>query len=240
MSNLISSFRNAPDSSLPSMRSSPAASKRGDEQKASTSDGTRSRKHANVKSQDDSRIIRRKRVNGSKITKRVNAPTSFAKAKKADKWDWNIFNLLKYCERPQSHIDEESLEGETLVEDDRPIKCEEEDEYDKETEGVVTTVEEDTFFEPINGDTASFTPSEDKAFQPGDERIQDWSEDELWTFNKLIMRGREPLLPYELASEFPSWPDILFSRNRDKVFISNISRSTTNRTCAPLQASKLS
>lgn len=233
MSNLIPSFANAPDFLLSSMRTSPSVAKRENVQTPSSSDETKSRRHANVKSKDNGQINHRQKVNGSRIAKRVNAPSSFAKAEKAGKRAWNFLGLLKFSERPQTHDDEESLEGETLVEDDRPIKCEEEGEYDEETEGVVTTVEEDTFFEPIDGDTASFTPSEDKAFQPGDERIQDWSEEELWTFNKLIMRGREPLLPYELASEFPSWPDILFSRNQEEVFISNISRSTTNRMCAP-------
>lgn len=202
-----------------STRTSPPIGERKDVQESRSSN---SKRYGYVKSKDRTHSTRQDIVKGSKITKQAHIPSS-AKAKKADKRNWNFFDLLKFSGRLQTHENEDSLEGETLVDEEPPIKCELADKDE------VTMAVEETLHEPLDNGNGSCLPFEDRAFQPDDERIQDWSEDEVWVFNRLVMRGQEPILPYELASEFPSWPDALFSDEQDKVVINNISRSTINR-----------
>ena len=64
-----------------------------------------------------------------------------------------------------------------------------------------------------------------KAFEPEDERLKQWSADEIWVMNKLLNRGREPLLPKEMAAQFTSWPDNLFSTDPTKTFVTAIGSS---------------
>ena len=219
---LFANFARARGFFSSSITTSSAAKRRG-RRKPPSSKEMKGNKNGKAKSQNDTEVTGRNNVKGGKVTKRVDIPSSSTKAKKASNQRWNFFDLLNFFERPQICSNGESLGGETLMEDEPSIKCE------GETEGEVTIVVEEELLKPIDGESDAFIPFQDVAFQPGDERIQDWSDDEIWIFNKLVMRGQEPLVPYELASEFPSWPDVLFSKDQDRVVIRNISRSTTNR-----------
>lgn len=50
-------------------------------------------------------------------------------------------------------------------------------------------------------------------------RIAGWTEDAIFLFQKLGMRGFEPLLPYSWFDDFPVLPANLFTRNMDLAFI---------------------
>ena len=163
------------------------------------------------------------RTKGSKIRKRANKSTPQKAKIKIMERNWNIPSLLKFYERSQTSSNEETLEGDTLIEDAVVIKCEDEDEDE------TTIMVEENFSESAQGTENACVSFQDRTLRLDDPRLEDWSDDEIWVLNKLVMRGQEPLLPYELASEFPSWPDILFTKNQTKIVINNISRSTTNR-----------
>jgi len=50
-------------------------------------------------------------------------------------------------------------------------------------------------------------------------RAAGWSEDAIFLFQKLGMRGFEPILPYSWVEDFKSLPVDLFTPNMDKAFI---------------------
>ena len=158
-----------------STRSSPPPSKRAGVQKSSSSKG---KKDGNVKFKKHAQSTRQDDVKGSKISKVVKAPSSSNKAKQLGKRNWNIFDLLKISGNLQTHENGDCLEGDTLVDDDPPIKCE------GGGKSEVTMAVEETLHEPFDTRSDSCLPFEDQAFQPDDERIQDWSDDEVWIFNR--------------------------------------------------------
>jgi hypothetical protein len=50
-----------------------------------------------------------------------------------------------------------------------------------------------------------------------------WTEDAIFLFQKLGMRGFEPLLPYDWVDDFKMLPLDLFTRNLDKAFVKPLS-----------------
>ena len=50
-------------------------------------------------------------------------------------------------------------------------------------------------------------------------RLAGWPEDAVFLFQKLNMRGAEPLLPYDWNVDFPSLPLFLFTKSEAKQFI---------------------
>ena len=188
------------------------------------SSSSSSQKDGFNKSRNGAQHPRQDRFKANRISKGVKVVPSSTKAQRVRKRKWNFLDLLHISGLSNNHVDKVTLEGDTLVDNEISIKCE-----DGGDKSEVTAAVEETLLESYDDRSDSCLPFEDRAFHPDDERIQDWSDDEVWIFNKLIMRGQEPILPYELASEFPSWPDILFSNDPDKIVINNISRSITNR-----------
>jgi hypothetical protein len=58
-----------------------------------------------------------------------------------------------------------------------------------------------------------------RELQSRELRAAGWSEDAIFLFQKLGLRGFEPLLPYAWINDFRMLPTSLFTRNRDKAFI---------------------
>ena len=48
---------------------------------------------------------------------------------------------------------------------------------------------------------------------------QGWTDDEIWLYQKINMRGYEPLLPESWALDFPAFPKELFSAKDSAVFV---------------------
>lgn len=49
-----------------------------------------------------------------------------------------------------------------------------------------------------------------------------WSQSEIDLYNKLNMRGFQPLLPTPWHMDFPTFPPVLFSSNNERVFIKSL------------------
>ncbi|OCK78767.1 hypothetical protein K432DRAFT_427031 [Lepidopterella palustris CBS 459.81] len=105
------------------------------------------------------------------------------------------------------------FEGDTLI-DELIEELSDEEAFDANEETIV--VDEDKY--------------EAKAFDPENERLRreeqgkelraaGWSEDAIFIFQKLGMRGFEPLMPDTWAMDFVMMPTVLFTKNLSKAFI---------------------
>ncbi len=192
----------------------------------STSNGNGKPKKTKTKSnrEDSSKSYR--------VSKHANDNSSSKKKTKRTLQKWNLANLPQSYEQAALTSDEDdhedsSFEGETFAENkENTMEIKREAESEDEN---ATLVEEEDSQSPTEAEDVSITEIQARILEADDPRIEDWSEDEIWVFNKLVMRGREPLLPFELSSEFPSWPDMLFTRNSSKIVIGNHRCSMTNR-----------
>ena len=61
----------------------------------------------------------------------------------------------------------------------------------------------------------------DRLLQSGDPRVQDWTANEIWLHNKMVMRSEEVVMPFAWANDFPSFPDSLFAKGSAQTFINN-------------------
>lgn len=105
----------------------------------------------------------------------------------------------------ESEVAIEDLEGDTLIEDDG---------YDANNETVVVDEEH---YEP-----QAYDPEEErmKRLEQADEmRELGWTEDEITLFQKLGMRGYEPLMPISWTMDFKTIPTALFTKDDDVAFI---------------------
>ena len=50
-----------------------------------------------------------------------------------------------------------------------------------------------------------------------------WSEESVFIYQKLALRGREPLVPFAWRNVFPNFPNDLFAVNRDDCFLNSVS-----------------
>jgi hypothetical protein len=127
---------------------------------------------------------------------------------------------------PTSAMQSDDLEGDTLF-PDSPValnrKGEEQeepgssaDEWDANEETLV--VDDGTYMtlqKKINIDE-----ERNRRDQQGSElREAGWSEDAVFLFQKLGMRGFEPILPIGWVHDFETVPEDLFTENLDKAFI---------------------
>lgn len=64
-------------------------------------------------------------------------------------------------------------------------------------------------------------------------RLAGWPEDAVFLFQKLNMRGSEPILPYDWNVDFPSLPLFLFTKSEAKQYIRAEFLSDFRGTCHP-------
>ena len=78
-------------------------------------------------------------------------------------------------------------------------------------------------------DSASNIDVDDIVIDGDDEDLlqEGWSSSEICVKDKLAMRGEEPLMPELWQLDFPSFPDILFTRDDKAVFIRNLHSPVT-------------
>ena len=160
-------------------------------------------------------------VKGGKVSKHPNLGKQPAKAK-TNFWS-RILPKFLYGQSEESHHeklrradDEVDSDGSTLVEE-QPLSPSPAPEGDTtlaiQDDGV--NVEEDILpaIRPEE-DNDHFTPSSEDL-----RHMQHWSKDQIWLFNKLNMRGFEPLLHETWTQDFLTLPDELFSEADSEVFI---------------------
>ncbi|KAL9102966.1 MAG: hypothetical protein Q9163_001953 [Psora crenata] len=130
---------------------------------------------------------------------------------------WNVPAISTFFAQSSGHQAEKDFDGDTVV-----IKEEQSESASEDNEN--TLVNEDTVNDEIN----ERTDINDRFLDYNDPRVKEWSVEEVWMFNKLSMRGFEPLLSEEWQWDFPSFPDPLFTKDESLVFINNLNTSITD------------
>ena len=130
-------------------------------------------------------------------------------SKKRSGWSLNLLPSLWF--HSSGEEEKENLDGDTLVNDNQKS-------YNGDRWSTILVDELDF---PQRSTQLNKKSLADKIFQPSDPRVRDWALDEVWVYNKLVMRSREPLLPMTWAADFPSFPDNFFTRNHSAAFINN-------------------
>jgi hypothetical protein len=138
-----------------------------------------------------------------------------------------------------AQVTEGDLEGDTLVAESSP--------HDKqylEYEDGISGSSDDEF--DANADTLIVDDGrymvQQKAIDVEQERVRrqlesrklcntGWSEDSIFLYQKLGMRGHEPLFPIDWIDDFMSFPEDLFTANVDKAFIKPAFGSTYHGMC---------
>ena len=134
---------------------------------------------------------------------------------------WNLAHWFSGSSKSQSEDrDELDLEGDTMIDDAGHAAA---SEYDNDLTLVV-----DDYDEGIKGDVTagSLRNYGDRCLGFNDPRIQEWTEEERWLFTKLTKRGYEPLLHDTWIMDYPTFPDQLFTNDKNQVYINNIHSST--------------
>ncbi|KAH7130474.1 hypothetical protein B0J11DRAFT_483071 [Dendryphion nanum] len=111
------------------------------------------------------------------------------------------------------------LEGDTLINsegnDEALLRTDADEKWDANEETVL--IDEDRYQEHKAIDRKEERMRREA--QGNDLRAAGWTEDAIFLFQKLGMRGFEPLMPYSWVEDFKSLPMDLFTRNMDKAFI---------------------
>lgn len=152
------------------------------------------------------------KAKSSKITKR-----SRDKYKQRRSF-WGLPLLANFFSKKRSsEID--NLEGDTIGHDDT---------LDPATEGDQdSTLVEDRadYDEEVLEEKTERTLKDyhsDRNLDYNDLRFKEWTDDENWFFTRLRNRGREPLFDHTWALDFPTYPDSLFTKDSNRVFINSI------------------
>ena len=101
--------------------------------------------------------------------------------------------------------DDDDLDGNTLINDDQS--------------SVEMEHEHDTTLNAGEGDSKQDSMV-DSYSDYADPRMVVWTSGETWLFTRLQRRGREPLFPVTWYMDFYFFPDRLFTRDLEKVIIS--------------------
>lgn len=118
----------------------------------------------------------------------------------------------------QSHDD---LEGDTLISESpgnpsEKVDGSSEDEWNANEDTMV--VDDGTYMEKRNRVDVD-AERKKREVQARELRDAGWSEDAVFLFQKLGMRGFEPILPINWLDDFETLPEDLFTARADKVFI---------------------
>jgi len=173
-------------------------------------------------------------VQGSKITKRgyhgklTLGPLSEAKCRDVRYWDAPLFNKKAACA-----IDDHDEDMQDSEEDVKDVEEEtvEDDEYDDADDlaNDTTLVAADDAADELANDTTLVAADEDE--DEAGEKAPKISEIAL--FQKLNMRGFEPLLPGTWKMDFKTIPGPLFTDNDEEVFIGSTSGHDFRGTLTP-------
>ena len=136
----------------------------------------------------------------------------------------DFYAMLLPPSPPASAMLSEDLEGDTLLTDSPDLTGDKTggssgDEWDANEETMV--VDDGTYMEhhkKIDGEIERIRRDQ----QGRDLRDAGWSEDAVFLFQKLGMRGFEPLLPISWINDFETVPEDLFTEKLDKAFIKPI------------------
>ncbi|KAL9597314.1 MAG: hypothetical protein Q9219_005238 [cf. Caloplaca sp. 3 TL-2023] len=151
-------------------------------------------------------------VKGGKISKPTPSKKQSAKVK-TKFWDRVLPNFMSKKSHEQNLDD---IEGTTLIDDDRFSNS-------PDFDGDNTSVDASAGFDAqVVNPALIAAEDEDTVYKPTAEDIKvmkHWSSDEVSLFNKLNLRGFEPLLPETWDWDFETVPDKVFSADDARVLI---------------------
>ena len=159
------------------------------------------------------------RVKGSKVTKQHPVTPSFAakSAKSQGKfWSQLLPSILSLSPQKQA---EENFEGDTLVEDENNAQ---------DHHSSPANLDGDTLLEPGTTQrkltkTIQNVHNQKHYNQEEEQDLNNWGEGEVWLFEKLNMRGFEPLMDTSWYMDFITFPANLFSPIPRQIFINAVS-----------------
>ena len=165
------------------------------------------------------------RVRGSKVTKhQIVTPSAAAKSAKARPNFWErLLPNIPYLSPAKKA--EDDFEGSTFVEEDythikgEPLitnKSSSPTNYEGDTvlPSLESEEDEDSFAKSVLPKTV---PQLSKA-----ERIERWSPEEVWMFEKINMRAEEPNMCATWHLDFPALPWHIFTNRSAKIFIKSV------------------
>ena len=159
------------------------------------------------------------KVRGSKITKNKGSKN------RKSFWSLPIISSLFSSDDQENNGEyadgtggEFDLEGETIVGGNHDDANSVDDPaYDNDLTLVVDSYEEDFVVKKAQ----RLEDYHDRNVSSNDPRIKEWTDEEIWLFNKLNKRGQEPLLLHTWTMDFSTFPAILFTTDPKQVFINN-------------------
>lgn len=97
-----------------------------------------------------------------------------------------------------------------------------EDDEDGKEQQIKTDGRED--FQLVVDDVAEGeqVPTKQKLISSADPRFQDWADEEIWIYNRLMNRGNEPVMPAEWKAFFNTFPEAMFTDDSSKSLISSL------------------
>ncbi|KAI4205762.1 MAG: hypothetical protein LQ350_000259 [Teloschistes chrysophthalmus] len=169
-----------------------------------------------------------KGVRGSRVVKPTPSPRQSSKAK-GKSWAHVLPNWLVKQPVPEK---QDSLEGTTVFGfDESPSQS-------PGLDNDATLIEAAARVGGEKANAALFAPEEeDQIYTPTAEDLEvmkTWSNDEVWTFHKLNMRGFEPLVPETWAMEFETLSDEIFSED-DSEWVIKAHEGSEYNACRALQ-----
>ncbi len=163
------------------------------------------------------------KVKSSKITKRSRD------RKEKRKSFWGLPLLANFFGKKQAPAID-NIEGDTICDDDHPMpSIEADNDFTLVADG--DDYDEDVLVEKTQRTLQDY--HSDRNLDYNDPRFKEWTYDENWFFTRLRNRGREPLFDHTWALDFPTYPDSLFTKDPNKVFINSIN-ATIFRGKSPL------
>lgn len=142
-----------------------------------------------------------------------NTESSVKGLSKKKKSRWSIPFLARLFVAANEHAREDSLEGDTLVEES-PTQV-----SPARMKGYTLLVEDK------EDPKTALDLYKKRSLNQDSCATETWTEDENWVFDKLSKRGYEPLLPASWQLDFPSFPDILFTEDANRTFVKNTNSS---------------
>jgi len=154
-------------------------------------------------------------VKAGKVTKSAATASAKAPLKKA-KSLWNIPILSRFFldtqeRQPHEQNNEHDLEGDTLI-------------GEESTESKTTPTK--GYAIVLDDEEGTRTKLDSYRDRPAVHSCAGaWTVEENWIYEKLSRRSHEPLMSASWQLDFPSFPNLLFTKHEDRTFINNLHTS---------------
>ena len=130
---------------------------------------------------------------------------------KASDKPWSMQLLFSILSKKSSALAEDQLEGSTLVQ--TPLAA----------QSTHNNAAPNTTLKLVGNASTVIGDDDEGPKELPQNEFKGWTPDEIWLFEKLNMRGFEPLLDWTWALDFPTLIEELFSLDDSKVFIRSVS-----------------